>query len=221
MIRQNVSTHRLAPSLASLSGCLALAACGSSPPMRYYTLEAVALPVGSAVTASPGSAPPNQVALRVEPVVIPPELDRLELVSRSGPYRVHVADSERWVAPLDDQIRRVLSDDLAAHLPARLVADPSEPASNEPRRLLSVAIVEFYADDECGATLRADWTLRGPKSESLRGTEEIRSQGAAACNTAVPAAMSAALGTLSERLASAILAQPAPATGPVAAATAP
>jgi uncharacterized lipoprotein YmbA len=221
MSRRRISALPPVLSRAVSAGCLVLAACGSSPPMRYYTLEAVALPVGSAMTAPSDAAPANQVAVRVEPIVLPPELDRLELVSRSGPYRVRVADSFRWAAPLDDQIRRVLSDDLAARLPAGLVAEPSEPATNEPRRLLSVAIVEFYADEDCGATLRADWTLRGPKDERLHGSEQFKSQAAPACAAAVPAAvpaaMSAALGTLSERLAAAILAQPAAVIGPSAA----
>jgi len=199
--------------LSCLLGCSLMVACGSSPPQRYYTLQPVAVSTG---TAAPGVAPTNQIAVRVQPVVIPPELDRVELVSRGGPYRVHIADSDRWAAPLDDQIRRTLNDDLAARLPAHLVADPNEPATQEPRRLLSVAVVEFYADDECGATLRADWTLRGPGAENQHGSEQFKTHDAMSCvagtPAALPAAMSAALGTFSERLASVILAQPAPPT---------
>jgi uncharacterized lipoprotein YmbA len=197
--------------LPYLLGCSLMVGCGSSPPQRYYTLQPVAVSAG--ITA-PGIVPANQIAVRVQPVVIPPELDRVELVSRGGPYRVHIADSDRWAAPLDDQIRRTLNDDLAARLPAHLVADPNEPATQEPRRLLSVAIVEFYADDECGATLRADWSLRGPMAASEHGSEQFKTHDAASCvagtPAALPAAMSAALGTFSERLAAVILAQPSP-----------
>lgn len=198
--------------LTGLLASILLAACGSSPPLRYYTLQPVAVSASSA-TAAPGA---NPVVVRIEPVVIPPELDRLELVSRGGPYRVRIADSDRWAAPLDDQIRRTLNDDLAARLPAHLVADPNEPASKEPRRLLSVAIIEFYADDECGAVLRADWTLHGPKDESQRGSERLNTHDAVSCGAGTPAgiaaAMSAAVGAFSERLAAVILAEPVPAT---------
>jgi uncharacterized protein len=194
--------------LLYLLGCSLLVACGTSPPQRYYTLQAVGLPAGIAGTAV---APENQIVVRIQPVIIPPELDRVELVSRGGPYRVHIADSDRWAAPLDDQIRRTLNDDLAARLPANLVADPNEPATQEPRRLLSIAVIEFYADADCGATLRADWTLRGPKAESQHGSEQFKTHDAVSCMTGTPAAlaaaMSAALGTLSERLAAVILAQ--------------
>jgi uncharacterized protein len=200
--------------LLYLLGSSLLVACGSSPPQRYYTLQAVALSTGTAPAAV---APENQIVVRIEPIVIPPELDRVELVSRGGPYRVHIADSDRWAAPLDDQIRRTLNDDLAARLPANLVADPNEPATQEPRRLLSIAVIEFYADGQCGATLRANWTLRGPSAESQHGSEQFKPHDAVSCMAGTPAAlaaaMSAALGTLSERLAAVILAQPAsPAT---------
>jgi uncharacterized lipoprotein YmbA len=205
MIRLNYS------SLPFLLGCSLLVACGGSPPQRYYMLEAVALPASTAGTAV---VPENQVVVRIQPVVIPPELDRVELVSHGGPYRVHIADSDRWAAPLDDQIRRILNEDLAARLPAHLVADPNEPATQEPRRLLSIAVIEFYADGECGATLRADWSLRGPMAASEHGSEQFKTHDAASCvagtPAALPAAMSAALGTFSERLAAVILAQPSP-----------
>jgi len=201
--------------LPYLLGCSLMVACGSSPPQRYYTLQPVALPAGTAAT---GVAPANQIVVRIEPVVIPPELDRVELVSRGGPYRVHIADSDRWAAPLDDQIRRTLNDDLAARLPAHLLADPNEPATQEPRRRLSVALIEFYADDECGATLRADWTLHGPSADIQHGNEQFKTHDAVSCVAGTPAAlaaaMSAALGTLSERLAAVILAQPAPPIAP-------
>lgn len=182
-------------------GCCLLLACNSSPPMRYYTLKAIA-------PAAPISNAASQVVIRVEPVVIPPELDRLELVNRSGPYSVQIADSDRWAAPLEEQVRRILSDDLSSRLPAHLLADPNEPATNEPRRLLSIAIADFYSDGTCAATLRANWTLRSPKGDSEHGSEHLQIPGSEPCVGAVPAAMSAALAALADRLAAVIVAQP-------------
>ncbi len=182
-------------------GCCSLLACGSSPPMRYYTLKAVA-------PAAPIASVANTLAVRVEPVVIPPELDRLELVSRSGPYSVHIADSDRWAAPFEDQVRRIVSDDLSSRLPAHLVADPNEPATNEPRRLLSIALAQFYSDGACTATLRANWTLSNPKGDAEHGSEQLQTAGSTPCADSVPASMSAALAELADRLAAVIAAQP-------------
>jgi uncharacterized protein len=198
---------RISRQSLALLGCCLLCACGSSPPIRYYTLKAIA-PAAAIANAS------DQIVVRVQPIVIPPELDRLQLVSRSGPYSVHMADSDRWAAPLEDQVRRVVSDDLSARLPPDLVADPNEPATNEPRRLLSIAIADFYSDGTCAATLRASWTLRSPNGDSKHGTEQLQIPGSGSCTSAVPAAMSAALAALSDRLAAVIGGQSAGSTAP-------
>jgi len=181
-----------------LVGC-ALAGCGSSPPTRFYILNDIA----------PSAAVPavsNPIAVRVEPLAIAAEVDRPELVTRSGPNRVHVAGSERWAAPLPEQIRRVLSDDLAARLPPGLVANVDEPPSSEPRRSLSIAINEFYGDDSCGVSLRASWSLANPHAQILNGTEQVQIPASTPCSGELPAAMSRALAALADRLATVIAA---------------
>jgi uncharacterized protein len=180
-------------------GCWALSGCGTSPPTRFYILNDIA----------PTAQPPaisSRIALRVEPLVIAPELDRPELVTRSGPNRVHVAGLERWAAPLPGQIRRVISDDLAARLPPGLVANPDEPSTSEPRRSLTIAIEEFYGDDRCAVSLRAGWTLTNPQGNAQRGSEQVQIPASAPCSGELPAAMSRALGVLSDRLAQVIAA---------------
>jgi uncharacterized lipoprotein YmbA len=187
----------------------ALVACGSSPSTRYFTLSAIP-------PADPPGVGAHQPAVRVEPVAIPSELDRLELVSHVGPNIVRIAGVERWAAPLDEQLRRIVSEDLAARLPAGEVADPNEPATDEARRLLALDIGEFDVDQSCAVTLRADWTLRATGSmapETLRGTESVSLPGANACAGRLAETMSQAVGILADRLASA-LRIPAPAPAP-------
>jgi uncharacterized lipoprotein YmbA len=139
--------------------------------------------------------------VRVQPIVMARELDRPELVTRSGPNRVQVAGSERWAAPLVDQIRRVLSDDLSARLAPGGVADPNEPATKDPRRLLTVAIDEFYGDESCAVSLRASWSLTTSQAASQHGAEQIQLPATAPCAGEQAAAMSRALGVLADRLA--------------------
>lgn len=194
-----------------LLACVCLAGCGATPVTRYYTLQSVA---GASAALVPESVAVNAAAVRVDPVIIPPELDRLEIVSRSGQYRVRISDSDRWAAPLDDQIRRVLSDDLAERLPPRSIADPTEPATEDARRLLSIAIVEFYMDDACATTLRVAWTLRGPGTHGQRGSERIQQPAVMPCHGDAAAGMSSALSALADRLAKMILAPPADTPAP-------
>lgn len=176
-----------------------LSGCGSSPPTRFYILNDIA------PTTQP-AAVSNRIAVRVEPLAIAPEVDRPELVTRSGPNRVHVAGLERWAAPLSGQIRRVLSDDLSARLAPGLVANPDEPATSEPRRSLTLAIEEFYGDDSCAVSLRAGWSLASPHAKVVHGSEQVQIPPSAPCSGELPAAMSRALAVLADRLAQVIAA---------------
>ena len=176
-----------------------LCGCGASPPTRFYILNDIA------PTAQPADVS-NRIAVRVEPLAVAPELDRPELVTRSGANRVHIAGLERWAAPLPGQIRRVLSDDLAARLPPGLVADPDEPATSEPRRSLSIAIEEFYGDDSCAVSLRAGWSLANPHANVVHGSEQVQIPASTPCSGELPAAMSRALAVLADRLARVIAA---------------
>jgi uncharacterized lipoprotein YmbA len=188
---------------AGLLGCWLLTACSASPPARYYTLSdsAPALAPKDSSWLAAAHAP----MVQLEPVAIPAELDRIEIVSRLGPNRVHIADLDRWAAPLEDQIRRILSDDLSMRLPPHQLADPNEPAVSGPRQRLSVAITDFLGDSSCAVSLKADWILRGPADAEERGSERVQLPGAVGCTGAAAARMSDALGILADRLAAAIV----------------
>ena len=185
--------------VAAVVASLVMSGCGSSPPLRYYTLTEV--PATNRI-----SAVANTLPVRVDRVTIPAELDRSQLVRRIDPTRLQIIDNDRWAAPLEDTIRRVLSADLAARLPPDMVANPYEPSIGEKRQLLSVDIEDFYGDATCTVTLRAAWVLKQTDMQSSRGTEETRIPGAGTCNATadVPAAMSEALGQLSDHIAAAI-----------------
>jgi uncharacterized lipoprotein YmbA len=180
-----------------------LGACGSSPPTRFYTLSVIA-PATTAAIASAASAA-DAVPVRVEPVAIPAELDRLELVHHTGPNQVRISDSERWAAPLDEQIRRILSEDLSSRLASGMVADPNEPASSDPRRRLSIEIARFEANESCALALHASWSLRASHADAgRRGMEQIDVPASSPCPGSLPGAMSRALALLADRLAATI-----------------
>lgn len=166
--------------------------------MHYYTLSTVA---GTAKLNIPADAVP----IRLDRVTIPTELDRSQLVRRIDSTRLQIVENDRWAAPLDDTIRRVLSDDLASRLPANMVANPYEPSVGEKRQSLSVDIEEFYGDSGCAVTLRASWVLKQPDMQSSRGTEVSQIPASGNCTTGnIPTAMSQALAQLADRIAAAV-----------------
>jgi uncharacterized lipoprotein YmbA len=174
--------------------------------MRFYTLREVP-PAAGVEAASTGSNP----AIRVTRVRIPAELDRVELVQRvDDSDRLRIADQDRWAAPLEDMIRRVLSIDLQARMPPGRMTAPAT---------LSLDIDELTVDTHCAVTLRASWELKpaaspAPTSErpdksgatpdesaAARGHALTQLPAVSPCSTDVlPQRVSQALAELSERI---------------------
>jgi uncharacterized lipoprotein YmbA len=182
--------------LSGLLLALLLSACASSPEMRFYTLNVVA-------PKAPSSAPAAGSPVRVVRVTIPGELDRTQLVRRVDANRLQIAELDRWAAPLDETILRVLSADLAARLPAGTVVSAADSAGTS--RALSVDIQEFSGDASCAVTLRAAWFLTPTAGTSAQGTADVRVPASGACATSsLPATMSEALAQLSDQIAASI-----------------
>jgi uncharacterized lipoprotein YmbA len=166
-----------------------VSACSSSPPTRFYTLSDTA----------PDATPPAGVGwVRIVNLTIPGELDRPELVRRVGPNQLSVAGFDRWAAPLDETIRRTLSDDIARRVPAPV---PGVQYS------VTVDIHEFYGDGACNVSLRAAWSVKGGRPEN----EDIQSPSSGSCPATLPATMSVALGQLSDRIIAGVARMPVPA----------
>ena len=177
-----------------LAGILWLAACQSSPPTHYFTLTEV-------TPSAPRVSVTGAVAIRVQRVTIPGELDRLELVRHSESNQLRIATFDLWAAPLGEMIQRVVTEDLAARLAPGNVASVTAPAPREQQRHLYLDVLEFAGDEHGAVKLRAAWLLQTPGGADLRGTEEVSANATDASADALAAAMSRALGALSDRLA--------------------
>lgn len=146
------SLRRL-PALA-LAGLLA--ACGTTPPVRHYTLGPSA-PLAAAPAAGPVLGGPSLV---VGPVSVPAAIDRLHIVRLLDGSRADVSDGHRWAAPLKTEIARRVAVDLARRTPyVRAVAWPQASIA-EPDLSLPIDVQRFDADGFERVTLEAVWTLR-------------------------------------------------------------
>jgi uncharacterized protein len=93
--------------VAVLGGCF-----GTSPSSRFYSLTPQECRGISAVQGV-------DVIVRVGPVNIPSYLDRQQIVTRNGRNGLEIAEFERWGGSLDDEITRLLVNDLADRLAGR------------------------------------------------------------------------------------------------------
>jgi len=174
---------------------LALAACASKP-TRFHTLD----------PAPPAGAPaggPIGPPIQLDSVTLPPELDRPEIVRRTGPGSLDIADNDRWAGPLDQIARQVLARDLAERLPPGATVPPDDPAPPPKRRGLDAEIERFEGDLGGGVTLIAHWILLDGGTDRMAPHHEERIDipaGSADIDGTVTG-MSRALGVLADRIA--------------------
>ncbi len=175
--------------------CGGLAACASSPPTKFYTLDPVAPDRAGHSLAGP--------PLQVGRVQLPGILDRSWFVRRLGPNRVDVSTQDRWAGPLDEMIQRTLSTDLATRLPAGLVLAPSV-AGPENVRHLQLTINRFIGDETDNVVLDVDWSIARSgtpeNTTALAPSEHLTCPAASGKTGALVAAMSVCLSRLSDRI---------------------
>jgi uncharacterized lipoprotein YmbA len=184
---------RLAVPLLAL--VILLAGCGSSPPSKFYVLTADPVPPRAGAAAAG-----NTVALGR--ITLPGALDRPQIARRRGGNEIVFSEAERWAGPLDDMMRRVLADDLAARLPAgvMLVESSAKPA---PGVTIALDVSRFDPDESGSVTLTARWEALGPNGAPLGAPREstIVEPGSGSGAVAVAATMSRAVAALAARIA--------------------
>jgi uncharacterized lipoprotein YmbA len=180
-----------------------LVACATSAPTRYYTLN----PIPPTVTAASRTGDSVWIAR----VIVPKTLDRTQLVRRVSANRLDVSENNRWAAPLDDMVRRVLSQDLATRLPENMVIQPDEPLSLGRLRRITVDLGTFESDLDGHIVLNVQWTVESSDNAEmqLRRDEHISVDGGSGIPDAVSAGMSRALAILADRMAAALDSAPA------------
>ena len=133
-----------------LGNLAALSGCASSPPVEYFTLEPM--------EALAATAPTLTGKVQVAQVHIPPSLDRKQMVRHSGAYTLDISDQHRWSAPLDEMIRRVLTQDLMQVLPRNSVVLANEPAPPGTRKIV-VNILEFAPGRSGTVQFEGTWSV--------------------------------------------------------------
>ncbi|MBI4292624.1 MAG: membrane integrity-associated transporter subunit PqiC [Betaproteobacteria bacterium] len=139
---------------AALACAMLLAACGSTPVARYYTLSAVrdSVPQG-------GASVLRDKVIGIGPVVLPEYLDRPQVVIRASSNRVELADGHRWAEPLADSFSRVLRENLSLLLgPERVLSHASVPSARGDYQLM-VQVLRFEGTAAGPVSLVASWSV--------------------------------------------------------------
>jgi uncharacterized protein len=133
-----------------LTGCIG----GSTPPSQFYLLEPINASGSSA--ASAGAAKP---LVSLGPVRLPRYLDRPQIVTASAKNAYQLSELNRWAESLDDNISRVLAQNLSLLASADIVPVNSSNRARDAKLRASVNILEFHVDPQGQASLSAQWQI--------------------------------------------------------------
>jgi len=137
--------------LSLLVAGAALAGCGSSPPVHYYTLQGPA--------PAPAAAAPAAFLIEVHPGSLSTQADQPQLMVRTGDGSVSALYSERWSSPLGDELRGALSDALKRELGA-LDVQMVKPGPGAAVWRVQTDVQRFELVSGSMAQLDATWRVR-------------------------------------------------------------
>jgi uncharacterized lipoprotein YmbA len=138
----------------------------SSAPVRYYTLTP---PPDKTLPASETTLRASDLPIDVRVVHTPPQLNRSELMVRTGPSEVTLLENERWASPLKDEIKDALRLELQLRLGRMTGLRPDFTK-------LTVDLDVQHLEAELGryALLQASWSATssatGQRSNGARAT---------------------------------------------------
>ncbi|PXV58359.1 hypothetical protein SAMN04487785_10578 [Dyella jiangningensis] len=138
---------------------LVLGACGSVPPVRYYTL----VPAPGGEVSAPAA---RSFQFELLPVTVPAQVDQPQMVVRQGGQGVAVLQGQRWIAPLGDEVRGALSADLVRDFRAQDIT--GLPSEGHATVRIKLDLRRFDSVPGSYAFIDAAWSVR-----PLKGGEPV------------------------------------------------
>jgi uncharacterized lipoprotein YmbA len=166
----------LIPALAVL-----VAGCASSPASHYYTLLPAAVS-GAPATAVSTPNTPQGYLIGVQPVQVPDQLDRLQIViTDPASTQVMILSQYLWASRLSNEIRNALSDDLSGRLGVIDVSAAGN-SGDAPTWKIGLGVQRFESVYGQYALLDATWKLTpvnldGKRSTVCRASTRVSVQG--------------------------------------------
>ncbi len=133
----------------------ALLGCGTTATSRLYTLASLTDAGDNTPVANDGHA----LRVQVGPVQLPKYLDRPQIVTRLSPNEIRTADFDRWAEPLQDNVLRVLVENLSHLLRNEPIDVFSWEMSESANYRVSVNVSRFDGQLGGKVILMAVWTI--------------------------------------------------------------
>ncbi|MEZ5553180.1 MAG: PqiC family protein [Pseudomonadales bacterium] len=144
--------------LIACSGCLS---GGSSPEVRFYTLNSIDPPAAAQTLRS---------VVGVGPILFPDYLKRPQIVTRAGVNQMNIAEYDRWAEPLDAMFQRILVANLDSLTPdLNVITYPfGSRLTNTDYRVVG-RVNRFEVDAAAVVTLEVQWVF----STTAEGSDDV------------------------------------------------
>ena len=142
---------------------LLLNGCGTTPPSKFYTLEAMS------VSETTQTTPDKQkdIHIGIGPVEFADYLQRSQIVTRTNGAEVKLAETHRWAEPLNNNLGRILAENLSILIGTdKISLYPSRNWSDIDYQVV-VNVWQFDASKLGEVTLVANWSIRGKGGSEL------------------------------------------------------
>lgn len=138
---------------------MALAAGGcrsAATPTTFYTLSAVQ----ENADPNPGVTGLREKTITIGPVRFPDELDRPQIVTRTGESRLHLSEFHRWAGDFDETFQRILAENLSIRLASPRVLMHPWKDQVTPDYQVSLEVHRFEGRIGDMVWLNATWAIR-------------------------------------------------------------
>ena len=154
---------------AAFVSALMLAGC-ASPPDHFYTLAGGPAGIGTSGMTGMAGAPAAdggaKLYFELQPVGVPEQVSRSQLVVTTGAGRLDVLEQERWGAPVSAEIGQALSTDLSSTLGAIDVYRTPHP-DTLPVVRISTNVQRFESAPGQYALIDAVWSVHPVPGEAV------------------------------------------------------
>jgi len=142
--------------------CTSCIQIGSDPqPMRHYLLESI--------TDVPNVYSDRTLIINLELVDFPDYLDRLQIVTRDKNNRIEFSEANRWAEPLQNNLTRILRENLALVLPeANISVSPWENSSDNAIKV-KLVVNKFWGKLGDHSQVDVRWTIDNGRGQTTQG----------------------------------------------------
>ena len=146
-----------------LGGCAAFAP--RADPSSFYILGA--LPEADFAADKNTAGIKANFSVGLGPIELPGYLDRQQIATRTSTNRLSYSETDRWAAPLAESFSRVLGQNISQLLnPAQMIQFPWQ-SNDTPDYQVKIEVLQFEADSNQQAWLRARWSVIGRNKKIL------------------------------------------------------